>query len=457
MVSYFSLRKPIDDLTSISYKTGINILDEEFSHFLDQSFPSYRSKFHYPKLKNLKRVDFERFEDTNQECIYFCGHSLGLQPIETKLETQKFLDKWANLGVTGHFDGDDPWVLMEEKVKPLMADLVGAKKDEIGIMNSLTVNLNLLLISFYQPIGKRTKILLEDNAFPSDHYTIESQLKLHNLEPKDHMICLKPREGEFTLRKEDILSTIEEKGDDIALVLFSGIQYFTGQLFPIQEISEAVHKKGCKVGFDLAHAVGNVKLKLHDWKVDFAVWCTYKYLNSGPGGIGAIFLHENNFDYECKKLDGWWGHDLNTRFLMTNKMEYSLGASKYSMSTPPSILINCLATSLKIFKEANFDVLVNKSIFLTAYLEYLLERKINDSNSSLFEQITPKCPLERGAHISIRFSRNVSIVYEELKKSGVLCDFRSPNVLRFSPTPLYNTFKEVFDFVEILNKCLQKN
>lgn len=434
-----------------------DIYSEAFALELDSKkvFPSFRERFHYPLIKDLPEVDLSLVENENSECIYLCGNSLGLQPKTAREYVNRQFDKWAKIGVHGHVLGELPWATCEDPLRPAMAKLIGASIDEVNLMNFLSVNLHLLMVSFYQPTEKRFKILIEDKAFPSDHYIVESQIKLHNLEPSECMVLIKPREGETYFRTEDIIKSIENEGDSLAVVLLSGVQYFTGQFFEIEKITAAAHSVGAYAGWDLAHAVGNVELKLHDWKVDFAAWCSYKYLNSGAGGIGGIFLHENNFEIsKQKKLDGWWSHRYETRFEMSNRMEYAKGALAFGLSNTSMLLTSCLKASLDIFDEVGMAYLRRRSLILTAYLEAIIKKNYEEKKDKIFfDSLTPTDPEQRGAQISLRFSSNVRKVHAELEKRGVLCDFREPNVLRFAPAPLYNNFHELYRFSKILNEC----
>ncbi|CAH1773025.1 unnamed protein product [Owenia fusiformis] len=327
-------------------------------------------------------------------------------------------------------------------------------------MNGLTVNLHLLLVSFYRPTAKRHKVLLESRAFPSDHYAIESQIRLHGYDPATSMVCLEPREGEHILRTEDILARIASEGDEIACVLFSGIQYYTGQVFDMPAITKAGHEKGCYVGFDLAHAVGNIELQLHDWDVDFACWCTYKYLNTGAGGIAGAFIHKKHAKNDFPKLSGWWGHKMDTRFNMDNKMDLANGAHGYRVSNPPPLLCATLEASLKVFNETSMSALREKSKLLTAYLEMLLDEHYprptpaNPHSRPYAEVISPRDPDQRGCQLSIMFSVSLKNVYTELEKRGVVCDVRKPYVIRIAPAPLYNSFKDVHRFVQLLGDSL---
>lgn len=454
-------RHPIQDLQDLANKWGLDFFSEEFAKRVDSSniWPSYRHLFHYPKLKYITQVDKSLVEDEEADCIYFCGHSLGLEPKSTRDYIGRQLDKWAQIGAHGHLEGELPWATCQEALRPLVAKLVGAKFDEVDIMNFLTVNLHVLMITFYQPNEKRYKIIIEEKAFPSDHYVVESQIKLHNLDVKDALILLKPREGENNFRTEDIIDRINKEGDTVALVLLSGVHYFTGQFFDIERITKAAHDKGCYIGWDLAHAIGNVELHLHDWDVDFAAWCSYKYLNSGAGAIGGIYLNEKHFDLKSfKKLDGWWSHRNETRFEMNNKMEYAKGAAGYAMSNPSMLLCSCLKSSLDIFDQVGLPALRERSMRLTSYLEALIQRFVesNKHRNLTMESLTPTDPHQRGAMLSIKFSRDAEKMFAEIEKQGVVCDLRKPNVLRFAPTPLYNTFHEVYQFVQLLEQSFNR-
>lgn len=450
---------PIEELKTLSTSWNLDFKSASFANELDQKnvYPMHRAQFHYPKMCDLPKVDLALVDNPQAECIYMCGNSLGLQPKAVRASVEKEFEKWAKMGVYGHLEGDLPWVSCEECVNPSMARIVGASTEEVNVMNFLTVNLHLMMISFYQPTAKKFKILLEDKAFPSDHYAVESQIKLHSLDPKECMILIKPREGETYFRTEDITKVIEAEGDSLALVLLSGLQYFTGQFFDIKSITEATHKQGAYIGWDLAHAVGNCELKLHEWNVDFACWCTYKYLNAGAGSIGGIFLHEKhhaNID-KMKKLDGWWSHRSSDRFKMSNEMEYAKGALAYGMSNTSMLLTSCLKASLDVFDGIGMSALRIRSRALTAYFESILQDLLKeDGNANLFTIMTPSNPDERGSQLSIRFEKSVSKVHEEIEKRGVVCDFREPNVLRFAPTALYNNFGEIHQLIRILRKCL---
>ncbi|CAG5128191.1 unnamed protein product, partial [Candidula unifasciata] len=339
---------PLDELKCIAQDNGLHLEDLQFAKLMDAQDPlkQLRNEFHYPKMGDILRTDHSLVNPMD-DCVYFCGNSLGLCPKKAKEYTNVELEKWANIALQGHQHGDLPWAWCDEVLEEDMARLVGCQREEVGIMNGLTVNLHLLLISFYRPNKDRYKILCESKAFPSDHYAFESQSRLHGYDPSDTMICMEPREGEFTLRTEDILSKIEEEGDKIAVVCLPGVQYYTGQLFDMPTITKAGQAKGCYVGWDLAHTVGNVPLDLHGWGVDFACWCTYKYLNASAGGLAGLFIHEKHKGHNFPQLLGWWGHDMSTRFMMDNKMHLLPGARGYRISNTPGLLCAPLKASLE--------------------------------------------------------------------------------------------------------------
>src|SRR5581483_11596723 len=383
-----------------------------------------------------------------------CGNSLGLQPKKAAEYIQKQLGSWHQLAVEGWFHGDDPWLLYHQKLRGTLSKLLGAQEDEITVMNSLTVNLHLLLVSFYNPISKRYKIIMEGGAFPSDQYAIESQVLFHGFDPKEAIIEVFPREGEYTLRTEDIISAIEKQADELALVLFGGINYYTGQVFDMKAITESGHKAGAFVGFDLAHAAGNVPVQLHDWNVDFACWCSYKYINSGPGGISGIFVHQRHFENkELKRFYGWWGYGAGKRFLMTSGFVPATGAEGWQVSTSPILLMTVHKAALAIFEQAGgLERLREKSILLTGYLEYLIGQINQQYGDELFKIITPKDAEWRGCQLSIICKRDGKKIFDYLAKNGVIGDWREPDVIRLAPVPLYNTFKDVYRASELLGR-----
>lgn len=415
--------------------------NESFALQLEKqdSLKIFRNKFYIPKQANGKEV------------IYLCGNSLGLQPKTTQEFIEQELRDWKNLAVEGHLQAKNPWLPYHEFVAENLAELVGAKTNEVVAMNSLTVNLHLLMVSFYRPNGKRNKIVIEKGAFPSDHYAVESQIKFHSLDAKNCLIELTPRENETTLRTEDILETIRKNGDEIALVLLGGVNYYTGQAFDFEAITSVGHEIGAMVGFDLAHATGNLLLSLHDWNVDFAAWCSYKYLNSGPGGIAGIFVHERHTkNADLPRFAGWWGHDKETRFLMKPEFIPIQTAEAWQLSNPPIFQLASLRASLEIFHEAGIKNLREKSIKLTNYLEFLLKQIETDR----IEIITPNNAKERGCQLSIRVINADKSLFQAISERGVIADWREPDVIRVAPVPLYNSFWDCWKFAEILKDCL---
>ncbi|MBK0381766.1 kynureninase [Pedobacter sp. SD-b] len=396
------------------------------------------------------RNEFLIPERNGEQLIYFCGNSLGLQPRSAATEISKQLAIWQNHAVEGWFRGEQNWLNYHHEIKELLAPIVGAKPTEVTCMNSLTINLHLLLTSFYQPKGKKIKILMEGGAFPSDQYAIESHVKTRGYEYEDAVIEIYPREGEDILRTEDILSKIEQNQDEIALILFGGLNYYTGQFFDLAAITEAGHQIGAMVGLDLAHAAGNVPLKLHDWGVDFACWCSYKYMNSGPGGIAGIFVHEKHFKTDVNRLAGWWGYQLDKRFKMEKGFVPETGAEGWQVSTSPILLMAAHKAALKIMNDAGFENLRQKSIGLTAYLEFIINKVNEEKGEETFKIITPKNPGARGAQLSIICKENGKQTFDALVAKNIIGDWREPNVIRISPIPLYNTFEEIYKFGQAL-------
>ncbi len=414
---------------------------QEFARKMDREDPlaRFRDEFSIPTRA-----------DGSPE-IYLCGNSLGLQPRRARDYVNQELDKWAALGVKGHFDCDFPWMPYHEFLAEASANLVGARTDEVVVMNSLTVNLHLMMVTFYRPTKQRFKIVIEDHAFPSDHYAVESQLRHHGIDPADGLLLLKPRAGEDLLRIEDIESLIEEQGDSIALLLLPGVQYYTGQVLPMAKLTELAHRNGICIGFDLAHAVGNVPLRLHDWNVDFACWCSYKYLNSGPGSVAGCFVHRRHAqNTQLPRFAGWWGHDKQTRFRMENRFQAIPTAEGWQLSNPPILSLAAIRASLDIFTEAGgMGPLRRKSEKLTAYLQFLLKREVGQFISI----ITPEDPEQRGCQLSLCCdARHLTgrELFQRLEENGVTCDWREPNVIRVAPVPLYNRFEDVYRFVETL-------
>ena len=425
---------------------------ETFADEMDErdALKNFREEFYIPKQSN------------GEDVLYFTGNSLGLQPKSTGKYIEQELKDWETFGVEGHFQAANPWMPYHENLTDSMAKIVGAKPIETVVMNSLTVNLHFLMVSFYRPTAERYKIVIEADAFPSDQYAVKSQIDFHrriqNSNSKtqnstnDWLIELKPREGEATLRTEDIIKTIEENGDETALVFLGGVNYYTGQAFDMKRITEAGHKVGAVVGFDLAHAAGNIGLKLHEWNVDFACWCSYKYLNSGPGGIAGIFIHEKYAEnFELPRFAGWWGHDKETRFLMDSEFVPIKGAEGWQLSNQPILLLASLRASLAVFDKAEMENLIEKSHKLTGYMEFLLN-EIHDERISI---ITPQNPDERGCQLSIRVKNADKNLFRAITKKGVIADWREPDVIRVAPAPLYNSFSDVYKFIEILKTELQ--
>ena len=401
----------------------------------------YREQFYAPYLQNKR-------------AIYFLGNSLGLQPKTAQQEVMAIMEGWANFGVEGFFLGNDPWLNYQEKITPLLCDIIGAKEEELVTMNHLTVNLHLLMISFYQPTAKRYKIICEAKAFPSDQYAFQSQIKLHGFNPTDALIEVHPKPGTELITTEDIAEVITLHKDSVALVLFSGVNYYTGQVFDIKAITEAAHKAGAYAGFDLAHAAGNIKLQLHDWQVDFACWCNYKYLNSGPGAIAGAFIHKQHVNNkELKRLEGWWGNDAANRFKMNNIFTPSSTAESWSMSTSPMMLLATHKASLQVFAAAGFDNILIKARALGEYLHFVLNY-INKPEEK-FKIITPSNPEERGCQVSFSVQKNAKAVFDTLLPFGIFADWREPNVIRVAPVPLYNTFEEIYIFAELLQQILK--
>jgi kynureninase len=419
----------------------------EFALQLDEQDPlkDFRSQFLIP-------------QHNGRDAIYFCGNSLGLQPVSAQKFVNDIFQTWKDHAIEGFFSGDDPWLSYHKELTKIVAIIVGAKNEEVTIMNSLTVNLHLLMVSFYKPTKKRFKILMEGGAFPSDQYAVESQARFHGYDPKVAIIEIFPREGEFILRTADILQTIEGNADELALVLFGGINYFTGQFFDIEAITKAAHQARAHAGFDLAHAAGNIPLKLHDWDVDFAAWCSYKYMNSGPGGISGIYIHEKHFDNKAlNRFAGWWGYREEKRFLMAPGFEPDKGAAGWQLSTSPVMLLALHKAALEVFEQAGgIAPLRAKSELLTGYLEFLINEINKSKGDELFTIITPKNKEERGCQLSIVCKQNARQIFDFLTNNGVIGDWREPNVIRLSPVPLYNTFKEVFEVGSILLASIQE-
>ena len=395
----------------------------------------YRNEFHIPLQKN------------GEDHIYMCGNSLGLQPKRTKEFLNQELEDWATFGVEGHFHAKNPWMPYHEFLTESYAKIVGAKPAEVVAMNTLTVNLHLMLVSFYRPNENRHKIIIEGDAFPSDIYAVESQIKHHGLTPETSLIKLRPRDGESAIRTEDIQEIIEREGDEIALIMLGGVNYYTGQVFDFEKITKIAHNRGINVGFDLAHAAGNIKLELHKWGVDFAVWCSYKYLNSGPGSVAAAFVHEKHHQSNLLRFAGWWGHNKEDRFKMPDNFVPITTAEGWQLSNPPILSLAAIRASLSIFDEVGMEKLVSKSQKLTDYLVFLL----NSIETDRIEIITPK---ERGCQLSIRVKNGDKVLFNSITLKGVIADWREPDVIRVAPIPLYNSFQDVFKFYTILEEEL---
>ena len=393
----------------------------------------FRERFHIPKKPD------------GSDCIYLCGQSLGLQPKSVREYVEQELQDWARLGVDAQLHARNPWIPYHEILSAPISRLVGALPIEVVAMNSLTVNLHLMMVSFYRPTTQRHKILIEANAFPSDQYAVKSQIQYHGYDAATSLIEVAPRPGESAIRTEDIEQLIDAEGEKIALVMLGGVNYYSGQAFDFSRITKAGHSKGCVVAFDLAHAIGNIPLKLHDWNVDFAVWCSYKYLNGGPGAIAGCFVHERNArDPQLPRFAGWWGHDKENRFLMKPDFRVIPGAEGWQLSNPSILSAAALRASLDIFDEAKMERLRAKSELLTGYLEFLL----NHSPPKNFSIITPREAARRGAQLSLRVSENGRAICNALAKDGIICDWREPDILRVAPIPLYNTFLDAHTFAE---------
>lgn len=415
-------------MSDFEYQAG-----EDFAIAMDERDPlrEFRERFLFPRVEG-------------EPCIYLCGHSLGLQPTAAAAYIEQELADWAEFGVEGHFHAKYPWMPYHRLLTEQTAALVGAKPVEVVVMNSLTVNLHLMMVSFYRPTRARHKIVIERGAFPSDQYAVHSQIRFHGYDSASALIELTPREGENCLREEDIESLIERR-DDIALILLGGVNYATGQAFDMARITRVGRKQGCVVGFDLAHAAGNLQLQLHEWGPDFAVWCSYKYLNGGPGCVAGCFVHERHaHEFDLPRFTGWWGHDERSRFEMGPTFQPMAGAEGWQLSNPPIVSLAVLRASMDIFHEAGMDRLRAKSESLTGYLEFLLEQKSNEK----FSIITPREKERRGAQVSIRIAENGKPLCERLTRAGVLGDWREPDVYRVAPVPLYNSYHDVFRFVK---------
>lgn len=415
-----------------------------YAQQLDQNDPlaSFRNEFLIP-----------RHNDHHQ--IYFLGNSLGLQPRRTQARLQEVLNGWAQYGVEGFFMGEQPWLQYHDTLTAPLATIVGALPHEIVVMNQLTVNLHLLMVSFYRPEGKRRKIICEAKAFPSDQYMFETHVQHLGFKPEDVIVEVAPRVGEHTIRTEDILQAIEQHKEELALVLWGGINYYTGQLFDMPAIAQAAQAAGAKVGFDLAHAAGNVPLQLHDWNVDFACWCSYKYLNSGPGAIGGVYIHERyHQDATINRFAGWWGYEKSARFLMQKGFVPIPSAEGWQLSTPSLLLYAAHKAALEIVSEAGWDQLQQKRKKLNAWLWFLLQDLEKTTGGSAIEFITPREEAARGCQVSILMLRDGKKIFDQLAAAGIIVDWREPNVIRLAPVPLYNTFEEVWRFADVLKQLI---
>lgn len=423
----------------------VNSLEAARSMDAADSLQSYRQQFHIPTFHE-------------KTVRYFTGNSLGLQPKATREFVQRELDDWAKWGVEGHFHGTNPWFSYHEFLTEKAARVVGALPKEVVVTHSLTTNLHLLMVSFYRPEGKRTKILCEAKAFPSDLYALESQVRFHKLDPGTDLVAMQPREGEHNLRDEDILAKIAELGDTLALVMFGGVNYYTGQLLDMKSITAAGHAVGATVGFDLAHAAGNVRLQLHDWDVDFAAWCSYKYMNSGPGGVSGMFVHERFANRpDLPRFAGWWGYDKSTRFMMEPGFRPMEGAEGWQLSNAPVISMAAHWASLELFDEIGMEALNVKSEKLTGYLEFILDELTEKHGEKCrFEIITPREKSRRGAQLSILVHGKGKELFDFLSSEGVVADWREPNVIRVAPVPMYNSFEDVYYLGQLLEAGILK-
>ena len=417
----------------------------EFARQLDEQDPlkNFRDKFYIPLMNG-------------KESIYFTGNSLGLQPKTTQDYVLNELEDWASFGVEGHFHARKPWMPYHEIFPRQLSAIVGSKENEVVVMNQLTVNLHLLMVTFYRPTKDRYKIICEAKAFPSDQYAFESQVRYHGLDPETSIIEVSPREGEHSIRTEDIIDTINAHGTSVALVLFGGVNYYTGQFFDLPAITSAAHQVGAYAGFDLAHAAGNVELKLHDWQVDFACWCSYKYLNSGPGGVAGVFIHEQHAaNTSLPRFAGWWGYTKETRFKMEKGFQAIPTAEGWQLSNAPVLSMAAHKAALDIFEEAGMERLHQKRKKLVSYLYFILDSVNRQNKEQVIELITPSEDNARGCQVSILMLKNGRAVFEAITQQGVLADWREPNVIRVAPVPLYNTFEDIYRFGEIMHQTLR--
>jgi kynureninase len=420
-----------------------NTLDYACQLDAQDELKEYRNEFIFP-------------QHNGENVIYFTGNSLGLQPKRTKKYVEDVMNDWANLAVEGHFYAEKPWWDYQERFAEPLSKIVGAKPSEVTVMNTLTVNLHLLMVSFYRPTGKRYKIICEEKAFPSDQYMFQSQVKFHGYDPKDAIVEIKRREGEHNIRLEDIIAKINEVGDELALVLFGGVNYYTGQVFDMKTITEAGHKVGAVVGFDLAHAAGNVELKLNEWGVDFAAWCSYKYMNSGPGNASGCFVHEKHHYADLPRFAGWWGHNKERRFKMEPDFDPVHGADGWQVSNLPVLSLAPYLASAEMFAEVGMDKLIKKRDQITAYLEFILHEIDSEIPGAEFEIITPKNKEERACQLSVFLHGQGRNLFDYLMSNGVITDWREPNVIRLAPVPLYCSFEDMYNFGQILKRGILK-
>ncbi|MGI9201509.1 MAG: kynureninase [Woeseiaceae bacterium] len=416
----------------------------EYAQAQDAADPlrGFRDQFHFPSLGT-------------DELVYFTGHSLGLQPKTVRAAVELELNEWADYGVEGHFLSTNPWYSYHELLTPAMAEIVGANESEVVCMNSLTTNIHLLFVSFYRPTKQRYKIISEAKMFPSDRYLLETQAQFHGFDSDDAIIEVAPRDGERVIRHEDILAAIDEHADEVALVFFGGVNFFTGQLFDMQGLTKAAHAVGAVAGFDLAHAAGNVPLALHEWDVDFAAWCSYKYLNSSPGNVGGIFVHERHGkNFDLPRFGGWWGHDKSTRFEMKNGFQPMEGAEGWQLSNVPILGMAAMKASLDVFAEAGMPALRDKSEKLTGYLEYTIGLLAEEFPSAKIAIFTPSDPAQRGCQISIDVAGRERKLFDDMIAAGLIADFREPCIIRMAPVPLYNSFEDVYRFGKIMRGLL---
>lgn len=416
----------------------------EFAKQADQQDPlaQFRERFLIPQMNG-------------KDSVYFTGNSLGLQPKTTRAYIQQELDDWAAYGVEGHFHAKNPWFSYHEIFPEKVSKIVGALPEEVVVMNQLTVNLHLLMVSFYRPTKQRFKIICEAKAFPSDQYAIETQLKFHGYSLQDALVEIAPREGEHTMRTEDILTAIETHKDSLALVLFGGVNYYSGQVLDMKTITEATHKAGAIAGFDLAHAAGNIPLELHNWEVDFACWCSYKYMNSGPGGVAGAFVHQKHLgNKELPRFAGWWGHTKETRFLMQPGFDPIPTAEGWQLSNAPVLSMAAHKASIDIFDEAGMPGLVKKGRAMSGYLQFIINEMNAAADQKVVEVITPANEAERGCQVSLLMLVRGKEIFKTLMERGVIADWREPNVIRIAPVPLYNRFEDVYLFGQIIKEVL---